>query len=75
MGKCLSCCKEDQSFQRCRPEDQVTTEPSVMELLLFHNQMYLLVIKHLIPLEVTSGSFEDEDRSSPFEIPKIRFTA
>uniref|UniRef100_A0A2K6QMG2 Regulator of microtubule dynamics protein 2 n=1 Tax=Rhinopithecus roxellana TaxID=61622 RepID=A0A2K6QMG2_RHIRO len=26
MGKCLSCCKEDQSFQRCSPEDQVTTD-------------------------------------------------
>uniref|UniRef100_A0A2K5Q6S2 Regulator of microtubule dynamics protein 2 n=1 Tax=Cebus imitator TaxID=2715852 RepID=A0A2K5Q6S2_CEBIM len=26
MGKCLSCCKEDQSFQRCCPEDQVTTD-------------------------------------------------
>ncbi|XP_016803863.2 regulator of microtubule dynamics protein 2 isoform X3 [Pan troglodytes] len=26
MGKCLSCCKEDQSFQRCSPEDQVSTD-------------------------------------------------
>nr|XP_010335795.1 regulator of microtubule dynamics protein 2 isoform X1 [Saimiri boliviensis boliviensis] len=26
MGKCLSCCREDQSFQRCYPEDQVTTD-------------------------------------------------
>uniref|UniRef100_A0A5F4VUS2 Regulator of microtubule dynamics protein 2 n=1 Tax=Callithrix jacchus TaxID=9483 RepID=A0A5F4VUS2_CALJA len=26
MGKCLSYCKEDQRFQRCCPEDQVTTD-------------------------------------------------
>uniref|UniRef100_A0A2R9B7V0 Regulator of microtubule dynamics protein 2 n=1 Tax=Pan paniscus TaxID=9597 RepID=A0A2R9B7V0_PANPA len=26
MGKCFSCCKEDQSFQRCSPEDQVSTD-------------------------------------------------
>uniref|UniRef100_A0A8I5U7X3 Regulator of microtubule dynamics protein 2 n=1 Tax=Pongo abelii TaxID=9601 RepID=A0A8I5U7X3_PONAB len=26
MGKCLSCCKEDQSFQRCSLEDQVSTD-------------------------------------------------